>query len=97
MWHKIVWSLNEYINESNGNKYLTLVTTNESKDTLKKSEELWSKIRDFFRVISNNSVNHDGKYIKITFQSDDDLHLKKTLGFQNIIIVIGSIFHEGNK
>ena len=34
---------NRYIEESNGNKYLALVTTDESKDTLKKYEELWQK------------------------------------------------------
>ena len=30
----------------NGNKCLTLVPTNESKEKIKKFEELWSKIRD---------------------------------------------------
>ena len=34
---------NSYIEESNGNKYLALVTADESKDTLKKCEELWQK------------------------------------------------------
>ena len=35
-----------YIKESNGNKYLTLVPTGESKDTLKRYEVLWNIIRD---------------------------------------------------
>ena len=39
--------INEYIEESNGNKYLTLVSTDESKNIRKKYEELWNKIRDF--------------------------------------------------
>ena len=34
---------NRYIEESNDNKYLALVTADESKDTLKKYEELWQK------------------------------------------------------
>ena len=38
--------MNVYIKESNGNKYLTLVSTDESKHTLKKSEKLWKKARD---------------------------------------------------
>ena len=37
---------NEYIEEVSENKYLTLVLANESKETLKKYEELWNKIRD---------------------------------------------------
>ena len=35
--------------EINGNKYLTLVLNNESKEMIKKHEELWSKSRDLIR------------------------------------------------
>ena len=49
----IIIELFGYIEESNANKYLTLVLTNESEDTLKKHEELWNKLwnktRDFIR------------------------------------------------
>ena len=38
--------VNGYFKEINGNKYLTLVSTNETKEKRKKYEELWSKIRD---------------------------------------------------
>ena len=55
--------------------YLTLVPTDESKDTLKKHEELWKKIRDLMRSITNNLENYDKKYMKINFHSDDDLPL----------------------
>ena len=44
----------ECFEEINGNKYLTLVPTNESKENIKKYEELWSKIRDLFRSITIN-------------------------------------------
>ena len=42
-----------------------LVPTNESKEKIKKSEELWSKIRDLIRSITKNSDDYDGKYMKI--------------------------------
>ena len=49
-----------YIDESNGNKNLTLVSTNdEGKDTLKKYEELRSKIKYFIRSTTNNSGSYD--------------------------------------
>ena len=48
---------NGYIEESNGNKYLTLVSTDESKDTLEKYEEIWDKIRYLIGWITNNSDN----------------------------------------
>ena len=40
----IINKLRGCIEESHGNKYLTLVLTDESRDTLKRYEELWSKI-----------------------------------------------------
>ena len=37
---------NVYPEEINGNKYLTLVLINESKEKIKNYEQLWIKIRD---------------------------------------------------
>ena len=56
--HFIISEINGYIEKSNGNKYLTLVLTNESKDT-KNYEELWNKIVNLIRSITKNSGNHD--------------------------------------
>ena len=42
-----------YFEESNGNKYLTLVSSEKNKDTLKKYAELWDEIRDLIRLITN--------------------------------------------
>ena len=43
---------------------------NESKEKIKKYEELWIKIRDLIRSITKNSENYDEKYMKIKFNSD---------------------------
>ena len=43
---------------------------NESKEKIKKYEELWIKIRDLIRSITKNSENYDKKYMKIKFNSD---------------------------
>ena len=43
----------------NGNKYLTLVPTNESKEKIKWYGELWSKIKDLIRSITKNSDDFD--------------------------------------
>ena len=45
--------------EINENKYLTLVPTNESKEKIRKFEELWSKIKDLIRSITKNSNDYD--------------------------------------
>ena len=44
---------------------LTLVPTNESNEIIKKYEELWNKIRDLIRSITENSDDYDKKYMKI--------------------------------
>ena len=93
----IIDKINGYIEESNRNKYLAVVPPVEWNDTLKKYEELWGKFRDFNRSMINNFDNYDEKYMKIKFNSDDDLPLKKTLKFRNMIIVVRSVFHKDNK
>ena len=42
------------MNSFNGNKYLTLVPTNESKEKIKQHVQLWIKIRDLIRLITKN-------------------------------------------
>ena len=44
--------INGYFKEINKNKYMRLVPTNESKEVIKKYEELWSKIRDLTGLIT---------------------------------------------
>ena len=89
----ILRKMNEYFEEINKNKYLTLVPTNESKKIIKKYEELWSKIRYLIRSITKNSDNYDEKYMKITFNSDDELPLNKMIE----IPCMRAVFHENDK
>ena len=70
-----------YFEEINKSKYLTLVPTNESKEKIKKYEELWSNIKDLIRSITKNSDDYDEKYMKIKFNSDDVIALNKTIEF----------------
>ena len=51
--------INGYFKEINKNKYMTLVPTNESKEVIKKYEELWSKIRDLTGLITKKSDDND--------------------------------------
>ena len=76
--HLIIDKMNGYIEETNGNKYFTLVGSDESKNTLGKYKELWNKIKELIRSITNNLDTYDEKYMKIKFNSDDDSCFKKT-------------------
>ena len=40
---------------------------------------MWIKIKDLIRSLTKNSDNYDEKYMKIKFNSDDELPLNKTI------------------
>ena len=44
-----------------------------------------------------NLRDYDEKYVKIKFDSDDNLPLNKILRLHNIIIVVRSVFQEDDK
>ena len=67
------------------------------KKKIYKHEELLSKIRDLIRLITKNSDDHDGKHMKIKFDSDDKLPLNKTIEISSMIIIARAIFHKNNK
>ena len=80
--------VNRYFEKINGNKYLMPVPTNESKEKIKKYEELWSKIKDLIRLITKNLDDYDEKHMKFNFNSDDELPLNKTIEVPSMIIVL---------
>ena len=71
--------VNGYFEEVNKSKYLTLVPAEDSKEEIEKYEELWSKIRDLIKSINKSSDDYNRRYMKITFNSDDELPLNKTI------------------
>ena len=68
-----------------------------AKKKLKKYEELWSKIRDLIKSITKNSDDYEEKYMKIKFNSDDELPLNKMIEISSMIIVVRVVFHENSK
>ena len=86
-----------YFEEFNKNKCLTLVPTNESKEIIKQYKELWSKIRDLIRSVPKSSGDYHKKYMKIKFNSYDELRLNKPIEIHSMIIVVRAVFHENTK
>ena len=58
---------------------------------------MWSKVRDLIKLVITKSDDYDEKYIKIKFDSDDELPLNKTIKIPIITIVVRAVFHENNK
>ena len=85
--------INGYIEESNGNKYLTPVPTDKSKHILRRYEEPWSKLRDLIRSKTNDSeIMMKNMWKSILCSLDDDLPLKKTLELYNMVITVRTVF-----
>ena len=78
------------------NKYLTLVPTNESKEIIKNMKNCRVK-SDLIRSITKSWHDYDEKYMKIKFNSDDELPLNKMIKIPSMIIVARAVFHENNK
>ena len=79
----------------NENKYLIFDSTDESKELLKKYSDVWSGIKNKIEAISSGECDYEKDYMKIKFNSDDDLPLNKQLKFHNMTITIRSVFEDG--
>ena len=87
-----------YIEEKNGDKYLIFDSVDENKEVLKKYADVWDGIKNKIKAINGGKENDYGKdYMKIKFNSDDDLPLNKPLKFHAMTIIIRSVFEEGGK
>ena len=88
---------NGHIEEKGVNKYLVFDSTDENKELLKKYNDVFNGIRDEIRKINSNECDYEKDYIKIKFNSDDDLPLNKSLKIHLMTITIRSVFEEDDK
>ena len=93
----IISTVDGYIEEKNGNKYLNLVSTDKNKEELIKYTELWDKIEYLIKKIYNKPSDYGEKYMKIKYNSDDNVTFNKILKIDNMTIVIKSVFQEDGK
>ena len=91
-------NVDEYIEESNGNKYLIFASTDKNKEIWKKYTELWNEIDNQIETINGGEPIEYKKYFtKIEFESDNDLRLGKISSTPNMIIFTGCVFQEDKK
>ena len=87
-----------YIEEKNGNKYLVFDSTDENKEVLKKHSDVWDGIKNKIKAMNGGEKNdYEKDYMKIKFNSDDDLPLNKLLKFHAKTIIIRSVFEGDGK
>ena len=93
----IIAHANGYIEEKGTNKYLIFDSTDENKELLKKYNDVWNGIKDKIKEVNSDECDYEKYYMKIKFNSDDDLPLDKLLKFHNMTIIIRFVFEEDGK
>ena len=88
----------DILKKKNGNKYLSFDYVSANEEVLKQYFEIWDEIKNKIKAINGDKENDYGKdYMKIKFNSDDDLSLNKLLKFLLMTIVIRYVFSEDGK
>ena len=79
------------------NKYLVYDSTDENKEFLKKHNDVLNGIRDKIKKLNSNECDYEKNYMKIKFNSDNDLPLNESLTFHLMTITIRSVFVQDGK
>ena len=91
-------NLDAYIEKSVENKYLIFASTGKSGKALENYTELWNEIKEQIELISsNNVIKYEKNFMKIKFESNDDLPLCKKLNILVCIIIVRGVFEEDGK
>ena len=94
----IIGKVDGHIEENNGNKYLVFGSTDENKEVLKKYTEPWDWIKNEIETINGSKKGEYGKdFMKIKFDTDDNLPLNKPLKLHLLTIIVRYIFEEDGK
>ena len=60
--------------------------------------EIWDEIKEQIELISDNKViKYSKDFMKIKFESDDDLPLGKTINIPLCVIIVKGVFEEDSK
>ena len=82
-----------FIEEKDGDKYLSIAFTDRNSEVLRKYSKVWNGIKDYIEKINNSELGeYDKDYMKIKFNSNDDIPLNKQLYFPTITVIIRNIF-----
>ena len=93
----IIGNVDGYIEEKNGNKYLTQNSTDNNKELLAKYTKLWDGINNLIIEMNDKPGKYGKDFMKIKFNSADDLPLNKTLKLHNLTTFVRSVFQKDGK
>ena len=94
----IIGKVDGHIEEKNESKYLVFDSTDENKEVLKKYTELWDGIKNEIETKNGDKKGeHVKDFMKIKFNTDDNLPLNKPLKLHLLTIIVRCIFEEDGK
>ena len=84
--------------KKNESKYLVFDSTDENIEVLKKYIKLWNGIKNEIETINSGKKGEYGKdFMKIKFDIDDNLPLKKQSKLHMLTIIVRTVFEEDGK
>ena len=86
-----------YIEKVNEDEYLFFDVTYKNKKLLKRYDDVFNGIMDKIKKVDDDWLEYSNDNMKIKFNSDDNLPLKKPLKFYNMTVTIRCVFSEDNK
>ena len=86
-----------HFEEKDGDKYL--IISSENGDIMQKCQEVFDGIKEIFKRINDYSypIKYDNNYMKIKFNTNDNIILNKIIYFPTITVIIRSVTQKDGK
>ena len=87
-----------HFEEKNESKYLVLDDVDENKEVSKQFEDVWEGVKKEIKTINGSKrVEYWKDFLKIWFESYDDLPMNKPIKLRLLTIIIRCVFSESGK
>ena len=87
--------LNSFVDKVNGDKYLNIFLPDKNNRFVIKYLEIFDGIKEGIKKVNDGlPVVYDKDYMKIQFDSSDDLPLNRLINFHALTIVIRQLFQK---
>ena len=96
-WYLHIDHVSGYVKEEGVNKYLVFDSTDQNKKLLKRYNNVLNGINNKIKEVSDSGFDYEKDYMKIKFNSTDNLPLNKPLKFHLMTITLTYVFEEDGK
>ena len=93
----IINRIKGHFEEVDGDKYL--IINCENGDIMQKYQEIFNRIKEIIKKINdyNQKIKYDDNYMKIKFNTDDNISQNKIIYFPTITLIIRSVTKKDDK